>query len=37
MTFTLYAAIIPSNLQVLGAVAALIDKAETWCMRTPAG
>ena len=31
MTFTLYAATIPNNLQVLGAVAALITKAEAWC------
>ena len=31
MTFTLYAATIPSNLQVLGAVAALITTAESWC------
>jgi len=31
MSFTLYAATIPNNLQLLGAVAALITKAETWC------
>ena len=31
MTFSLYAATIPSNLQVLGAVAGLITKAEAWC------
>jgi hypothetical protein len=31
MTFTLYAATIPNNLQLLGAVAALITKAESWC------
>lgn len=31
MAFTLYAATIPSNLQVLGAVAALVNKAEAWC------
>ncbi len=31
MSFTLFAATIPSSLQVLGAVGALITKAETWC------
>lgn len=31
MAFTLYDAIIPSNLQMLGGLAALIDKAEAWC------
>jgi hypothetical protein len=32
MTFTLYAATIPSYLQTLGAVAGLINKAEAWCV-----
>lgn len=31
MAFSLYAATIPSNLQVLGAVAGLIGKAESFC------
>jgi hypothetical protein len=31
MAFTLYAATIPNNLQLLGAVAALVSKAEAWC------
>ncbi|OJU16956.1 MULTISPECIES: DUF1993 domain-containing protein [unclassified Sphingomonas] len=30
MTFSLYDAVIPSNLQILGAVAGLIDKAEAF-------
>jgi hypothetical protein len=31
MSITLYHAIIPSNLQILGAVSGLLDKAETYC------
>jgi uncharacterized protein len=31
MTFSLYDATIPSNIQLLGAVAGLIDKAEAFC------
>jgi hypothetical protein len=31
MTFSLYAATIPSYLQTLGAVSGLLDKAETFC------
>jgi hypothetical protein len=31
MAFSLYAATIPSYAQILGAIAALIDKAETFC------
>jgi hypothetical protein len=31
MPFSLYTATIPNNLQLLGAVATLIDKAEAWC------
>jgi hypothetical protein len=31
MTFALYAATVPTNLQMLGAMSALIDKAEGWC------
>jgi len=31
MTFSLYAATVPSYCQILGAVAVLIDKAETFC------
>ena len=31
MPLSLYAATIPSNLQMLGAVAKLVDKAEAWC------
>jgi hypothetical protein len=39
MTFSLYDAVVPSNLQILGAVDALLDKAEAFCTeqgRTPA-
>ena len=31
MTFSLYDAVVPSNLQILGAVDALLDKAEAFC------
>ena len=31
MSFSLYDAVVPSNLQILGAVAAIVDKAESWC------
>ena len=31
MSFSLYDAVIPSNLQILGAVDALITKAEAFC------
>ena len=31
MTFSLYDAVIPSNLQILGAVDALLDKAAAFC------
>lgn len=31
MPFTLYDAVVPSNLQILGAVDALLDKAEAFC------
>jgi hypothetical protein len=34
MAFSLYAAVIPSYLQILGAVAGLIDKAEAFCAET---
>ncbi|QNA86582.1 DUF1993 domain-containing protein [Sphingomonas sp. So64.6b] len=34
MAFTLYAATIPSYLQLLGSVARMIDKAETFCADT---
>jgi hypothetical protein len=34
MAFSLYAAIIPSNLQILEAVAGLLDKAEAFCTET---
>ncbi len=39
MTFSLYDAVVPSNLQILRAVDALLDKAEAFCTeqgRTPA-
>lgn len=36
MAFSLYAAIIPSNLQILEAVAGLLDKAEAFCSETGA-
>lgn len=36
MAFSLYAAIIPSNLQILEAVAGLLDKAEAFCNETGA-
>ena len=31
MSFSLYDATVPSYLQILGAVAGLLDKAEAWC------
>jgi len=31
MSFSLYEAVVPSNLQILGSVDGLIDKAETFC------
>jgi hypothetical protein len=31
MTFSLYDAVVPSNMQILGAVDALLDKAEAFC------
>ena len=31
MIFSLYDAVVPSNLQILGSVANLVDKAENWC------
>jgi hypothetical protein len=31
MTFSLHAAVVPSYLQILGAVAGLLDKAEAYC------
>jgi hypothetical protein len=31
MTFSLYAATVPTCLQMLGAVSGLLDKAEAWC------
>ena len=31
MTFSLYDAVVPSNLQILGAVDALLDKAAAFC------
>jgi len=31
MTFSLYDAVVPSNLQILGAVGGLLDKAEAFC------
>ena len=31
MTVSLYAAIIPSQWQIVGAVSALVDKAQAWC------
>ena len=31
MTFALYAATVPTYMQMLGAVAKLLDKAEAWC------
>ncbi|MEG3175515.1 DUF1993 domain-containing protein [Sphingomonas sp. RB3P16] len=31
MTFSLYDAVVPSNLQILGAIDALIDKAAAYC------
>lgn len=34
MTISLYDAIIPSQLQIIGAVAALVDKAEAYCSET---
>jgi hypothetical protein len=34
MAFSLHAATIPSNLQILGAVAGLVDKAEAHCTET---
>jgi hypothetical protein len=36
MTFSLYAATIPSYLQIIGAVDALVDKAVAWCAETGA-
>ena len=32
MTFSIYDAVVPSNLQVLGAVAGLLDKADAFCV-----
>lgn len=34
MTFSLYDAIIPSNIQIIGAVSGLVDKAEGYCNET---
>ena len=31
MTFSLYDAVVPSNIQILGAIDALLDKAEKFC------
>lgn len=31
MTFSLYDAVVPSNIQILGSVVHLLDKAESWC------
>ena len=34
MSFSLHAATIPPYLQILGSVARLVDRAETWCAET---